>query len=358
MAVARRPSGGKARIIVPSPQVATYDLQPEMSAYELRDKLLAHLRDARPDLVVCNFANTDMVGHTGVLSAAVTAAEAVDACLAAVVEEARALGYALVVIRRSRECRRDGQAGREPPHTAHTTNLVPVVYVPAPGAAPRTIRDGRLADVAPTPARDTRRAAADRNGRRVVVGGMRTHARGVVAVALALVIAAAATMASCIGDGDVVAPDARDALFDLGAFVAYQDSVLAGRGIRKTVRVGGDHRGEGDRGRGLGRGVGGLRGRQRQQARPSPTPTLRERVGRGAGGGSEITLTATDSAARVRVIEVACASDAEGHALPLRRRRGRPRRDPLREPDRGYRAAPTVDPGEVRGREPPAGRRA
>ena len=144
---------------------------------------------------------------------------------------------------------------------------------------------------------------------------MRTHARGVVAVALALVIAAAATTASCIGDGDVVAPDARDALFDLGAFVAYQDSVLAGRGIRKTVRVGetveekviGDVDWAAELAAFAGANVN----------KPALTDAyLRERVGRGAGGGSEITLTATDSAARVRVIEVACASDAEGHACP------------------------------------------
>ena len=140
---------GEERVIVPSPKVATYDLQPEMSAYELRDKLVAHLKTERPDAVVCNFANTDMVGHTGVLSAAVAAAEAVDACLTTIVEEARALGYALVIIADHGNAdvmvKPDGS-----PHTAHTTNLVPVVYVPAPGQSATPIRDGKLADVAPT----------------------------------------------------------------------------------------------------------------------------------------------------------------------------------------------------------------
>ena len=140
---------GEERVIVPSPKVATYDLQPEMSAYELRDKLVAHLKAERPDAVVCNFANTDMVGHTGVLSAAVAAAEAVDACLTTIVEEARALGYALVIIADHGNAdvmvKPDGS-----PHTAHTTNLVPVVYVPAPGQSATPIRDGKLADVAPT----------------------------------------------------------------------------------------------------------------------------------------------------------------------------------------------------------------
>ena len=140
---------GEDRIIVPSPKVATYDLQPEMSAYELRDRLIAHLRDRRPDLVVANFANTDMVGHTGVMSAAVAAAEAVDRCLGTIVAEARELGYALLVIADHGNAdvmvKPDGS-----PHTAHTTNLVPVVYVPAPGAPAAPLRDGKLADVAPT----------------------------------------------------------------------------------------------------------------------------------------------------------------------------------------------------------------
>ena len=140
---------GEARIIVPSPKVATYDRQPEMSAYELRDRLLAHVREASPDLVVCNFANTDMVGHTGVLPAAIAAAEAVDACLGTIVEDARARGYALLVIADHGNAevmvKPDGS-----PHTAHTTNLVPVIYVPAPGAPDVPLRDGKLADVAPT----------------------------------------------------------------------------------------------------------------------------------------------------------------------------------------------------------------
>ncbi len=137
------------RIIVPSPQVATYDLQPEMSAFELRDQLVSRLQTTTPDVVTVNFANTDMVGHTGILAAAVAAAEAVDACLRVVVEEAQRLGYALVVIADHGNAdimaKPDGS-----PHTAHTTNPVPVIYVPAPGAVAYPLRDGKLADVAPT----------------------------------------------------------------------------------------------------------------------------------------------------------------------------------------------------------------
>lgn len=140
---------GEDRIIVPSPKVATYDLQPEMSAYELRDRLVAHASAETPDLVVCNFANTDMVGHTGILPAAIAAAEAVDACLATIVEVAAELDYALLIIADHGNAdvmaKPDGS-----PHTAHTTNLVPVVYVPASGAPVTALRNGKLADVAPT----------------------------------------------------------------------------------------------------------------------------------------------------------------------------------------------------------------
>ena len=142
---------GEHRIIVPSPKVATYDLQPEMSALRLRDELTAYLREERPDFACVNFANTDMVGHTGVWEAAVRAAEVVDDCLGEVLRVAGEQGYDVVVIAdhgNSDEMRKpDGS-----PHTAHTTNPVPVIYVPAPGreGAAGAIADGKLADVAPT----------------------------------------------------------------------------------------------------------------------------------------------------------------------------------------------------------------
>ncbi len=143
------PFAHEDRIIIPSPKVDTYDLQPEMSAYELRDQLVSRIQTTRPDVVTVNFANTDMVGHTGILSAAVAAAEAVDKCLRVVVEKAQELGYALLVIADHGNAdvmtKPDGS-----PHTAHTTNPVPVIYVPAPGAEAFGLRDGKLADVAPT----------------------------------------------------------------------------------------------------------------------------------------------------------------------------------------------------------------
>ncbi len=143
------PFAHEDRIIIPSPRVATYDLQPEMSAFELRDQLISRMQTTMPDVITVNFANTDMVGHTGILSAAVAAAEAVDSCLSVIVEEARKLHYALLVIADHGNAdvmtKPDGS-----PHTAHTTNLVPVIYVPAPGAVATPLHDGKLADVAPT----------------------------------------------------------------------------------------------------------------------------------------------------------------------------------------------------------------
>ena len=109
-----------------SPKVATYDLQPEMSAFELRDALVPELQAKSADFVVLNFANTDMVGHTGVFEAAVRAAEAVDACTQTVVEAALASNYACIVIADHGNAEfmvnPDGS-----PNTAHTTNLVPCI---------------------------------------------------------------------------------------------------------------------------------------------------------------------------------------------------------------------------------------
>lgn len=142
---------GEHRIIVPSPRVATYDLQPEMSAHELRDELTGYLVSERPEFACVNFANTDMVGHTGVWEAAVSAAETVDRCLSTVLETAADNGYDVLVIADHGNSdvmrKRDGS-----PHTAHTLSPVPVVYVPAPTRErpPGRISDGKLADVAPT----------------------------------------------------------------------------------------------------------------------------------------------------------------------------------------------------------------
>jgi 2,3-bisphosphoglycerate-independent phosphoglycerate mutase len=135
------------RIMVPSPKVATYDLQPEMSAHELTDKVVAAIDSAKYDLIVLNYANPDMVGHTGSLPAAIKAVETVDAGLGRIASAVEKQGGALLVTADHGNCElmRDPATGG--PHTAHTTNPVPVLLM---GGDATAIGDGRLADVAPT----------------------------------------------------------------------------------------------------------------------------------------------------------------------------------------------------------------
>ncbi|HLY46051.1 MAG TPA: 2,3-bisphosphoglycerate-independent phosphoglycerate mutase [Stellaceae bacterium] len=140
---------GEERILVPSPKVATYDKKPEMSAAEVTDKVVAAIASGRFDVVVLNYANTDMVGHTGDLAAAIKAVEAVDVCLGRLSEAVEAAGGTLVITadHGNAEMMRDPETGE--PHTAHTLNPVPFVIVNPPGAVAR-VESGRLADVAPT----------------------------------------------------------------------------------------------------------------------------------------------------------------------------------------------------------------
>ena len=140
---------GEERILVPSPKVATYDLQPEMSAREVTDKLVAAIEGGSFDVVVVNYANGDMVGHTGFLAAAITAVETVDACLGRLEATVIAAGGAMLVTadHGNAELMKDPVTGQ--PYTAHTTGPVPLVLV-APPAGVSGIKDGRLADVAPT----------------------------------------------------------------------------------------------------------------------------------------------------------------------------------------------------------------
>jgi 2,3-bisphosphoglycerate-independent phosphoglycerate mutase len=142
------PYPGEDRIMVPSPKVATYDLQPEMSAPELTEKAVQAIRSGTYDLIVLNFANADMVGHTGSLPAAIKACETVDAGLGRIAEAIAAMGGRLLVTadHGNAELMRDPATGG--PHTAHTTNLVPVLLHGAPAGA--ALADGRLADLAPT----------------------------------------------------------------------------------------------------------------------------------------------------------------------------------------------------------------
>ncbi|HEV7873450.1 MAG TPA: 2,3-bisphosphoglycerate-independent phosphoglycerate mutase, partial [Enterovirga sp.] len=142
-----KPYASEERIMVPSPKVATYDLQPEMSAPELTDRAVAAIESGKFDLIVLNFANPDMVGHTGVLEAAIRAVERVDAALACIADAIGRTGGALLATADHGNCEmmRDPVTGG--PHTAHTTNPVPVMLAGVPGAK---LHDGRLADLAPT----------------------------------------------------------------------------------------------------------------------------------------------------------------------------------------------------------------
>ena len=138
---------GEDRILVPSPKVATYDQKPEMSAFEVTDKLVAAIASAKYDAIVCNYANSDMVGHTGNFDAAVRAVETLDACIGRVVLAARKAGGEVVITadHGNAEMMFDPATGQ--PHTAHTLNLVPFVYVGRPATIARR---GALQDIAPT----------------------------------------------------------------------------------------------------------------------------------------------------------------------------------------------------------------
>jgi len=136
---------GEDRCLIPSPKVATYDLQPEMSAPAITDEVIRRMESGKYDVIILNFANCDMVGHTGVYDAAVEAVETVDNCVARVVRAAQDMGGVVLITadhgNAEQMLDQDGQ-----PFTAHTTNPVPFCIV---GADVR-LRDGRLADIAPT----------------------------------------------------------------------------------------------------------------------------------------------------------------------------------------------------------------
>ncbi|MCG8475570.1 MAG: alkaline phosphatase family protein, partial [Cytophagales bacterium] len=138
---------GEKRLLCPSPKVATYDLMPEMSAFDIRDKIIPELKKEEVDFVCLNFANTDMVGHTGVFEAAVKAAETVDGCVKEVIETAKAHGYTTLVL--ADHGNSDFMVNEDgSPNTAHTTNLVPFIVVDDEFNG--EVRDGKLGDVAPT----------------------------------------------------------------------------------------------------------------------------------------------------------------------------------------------------------------
>ena len=142
------PNEGEERILVPSPKVATYDLQPEMSALEVTDRLVEAIASGRFDAVICNYANGDMVGHTGNFDAAVQAIEVLDGCLRRVIDAVLAAGGELLVTadHGNAEQMLDPDGGQ--PYTAHTTNPVPLVYVGHGAVALK--ENGALCDIAPT----------------------------------------------------------------------------------------------------------------------------------------------------------------------------------------------------------------
>lgn len=137
---------GESRIMCPSPKVATYDLQPEMSAREITDAIAKEVKSNEPDFICLNYANTDMVGHTGDFEAGKKAAETVDNCLSELVPLLQGHEYEIIIIADHGNAdfmiNEDGSA-----NTAHTKNPVPFIYV---GSSPREVKDGKLADIAPT----------------------------------------------------------------------------------------------------------------------------------------------------------------------------------------------------------------
>ena len=141
------PYKGEDRILVPSPKVATYDLQPEMSALEVTDKVVAAIESGKYDFIILNYANGDMVGHTGVMEAAVKAVETVDACVGRFVEAAQKMGGEVCIIADHGNADRMVDHATGQPFTAHTTNPVPFICV---SDRVKKAHDGALCDIAPT----------------------------------------------------------------------------------------------------------------------------------------------------------------------------------------------------------------
>ena len=142
------PFEGEDRILIPSPKVATYDLQPEMSAQELTNKAVEAITAQKHDLIIMNFANPDMVGHTGVLPAAIKAVETVDSCLGAITQAIADTQGTLLITADHGNCETMIDPHTGTPHTAHTLNLVPFIIC---GSAAQTLHEeGKLADIAPT----------------------------------------------------------------------------------------------------------------------------------------------------------------------------------------------------------------
>ena len=142
-----KPYKGEDRILVNSPNVDTYDLKPEMSAYELTDKLTSAIKLRKYDLIICNYANGDMVGHTGILSAAIEAIEVLDNCIGMVSSAVEGIGGHLIITADHGNAELMMDEANQQSHTQHTTNLVPFIYI---GNKSTLKSGGRLSDIAPT----------------------------------------------------------------------------------------------------------------------------------------------------------------------------------------------------------------
>ena len=138
---------GEDRVLVNSPKVATYDLQPEMSAPEVCEKVVERIKSGNYDVIVLNFANCDMVGHTGVFDAAVKAVETVDTCVGKVVDAINFMGGVALITADHGNADQMVDYETHNPFTAHTTNVVPLILI---GANDKKLKNGRLADLAPT----------------------------------------------------------------------------------------------------------------------------------------------------------------------------------------------------------------
>jgi len=138
---------GESRILIPSPKVATYDLQPEMSAFELTDKLEAAILGQEYAAIICNYANCDMVGHTGIMPAAIKAVETLDACIGRLVAAAQSVGAEIIITADHGNVEMMQDVENNQPHTQHTTNLVPLLYI---GRDADIAKTGALSDIAPS----------------------------------------------------------------------------------------------------------------------------------------------------------------------------------------------------------------
>lgn len=143
-----QPYPGEDRILIPSPPIATYDLQPEMSAFELTDRLVQEIKSKKYDVIICNFANPDMVGHSGNFAATVKAIEVIDTCLGKIVEAFQEVGGECLITADHGNAELMFDKTTNQPHTAHTSDPVPFIYI---GRAAKIIKeDGKLSDIAPT----------------------------------------------------------------------------------------------------------------------------------------------------------------------------------------------------------------